>query len=160
MFSNRYLVKGHTQTEQNSMIPTIEKFSENKSICSMDEWYDIMIKANKEGPAYCVNRKKNEDFLNFEETSDRKFWKKIGISRLVYIKVTTTLIEYKYEDEDDVRHLRIEDESTINQKDLVNCYSEKFKIDADKKKDLKYFIENDLISTEHHEFYLNLINAS
>lgn len=51
----RYLVKGHTQSDGDSMYSRIESVARNRSIFTQTQWYYVMKEAKTEEPKYQVS---------------------------------------------------------------------------------------------------------
>lgn len=64
--SHRFLEKGHTQNEVDSVHALIERKAENKFIYTPDEWRLLIRWAKSSGEPYVVRNMSQENFYDFK----------------------------------------------------------------------------------------------
>ncbi|KAE8738189.1 hypothetical protein FOCC_FOCC016335 [Frankliniella occidentalis] len=96
---HRYLEKGHTQMECDSVHATIERKISKIDIFTPSEWFGYIRSAKVNKPQYAVVEVQTEDIVSFKELSQQNFsWKKIPVSKIHEITVdckTQGKISYK-----------------------------------------------------------------
>lgn len=104
---HRYLEKGHTQMEADSVHARIEKNIRNQDIYLPKQWYGLIKTARVKKPHYFVTEVSQNDILNMKELSERFQWSKVTISKIreiVFDCSSTGSIAFK---------CQLENESTI-----------------------------------------------
>lgn len=74
--THRYLEKGHTQNEGDSVHALIERKAKNKEIFTPQEWYELIRNAKVEGKKYQVIEINKEQVLDFNEFLGKQNWEK------------------------------------------------------------------------------------
>ncbi|KAJ1518929.1 hypothetical protein ONE63_011464 [Megalurothrips usitatus] len=85
---HRYLEKGHTQMECDSVHARIEKKTKKLDIFTPNEWYGHMKTAKAQKPPYQVNKLNQKQIFSFRKLSDDHFhWVKVPVSKIREIKI-------------------------------------------------------------------------
>ncbi|KAK3931453.1 putative dipeptidyl-aminopeptidase B [Frankliniella fusca] len=96
---HRYLEKGHTQMECDSVHATIERKISKTDIFTPSEWFGYIRSAKVNKPHYVVVEVKTEDIVSFKDLAQQHFlWKKIQVSKIHEITVdceTQGTVNYK-----------------------------------------------------------------
>ncbi|CAH2092579.1 unnamed protein product [Euphydryas editha] len=74
--SHKFLEKGHTQNENDSIHALIERSSKNKEIYTPDQWFALVRWAKDTGNPYIVKEVSIEDILDFKKLLAGKNWTK------------------------------------------------------------------------------------
>lgn len=76
--THRFLEKGYTQNEGDSVHATIERACRRKSIWVSDEWYCFVRWEKTEGDPYTIHseRVKQEEIFDFKALLSNKNWTK------------------------------------------------------------------------------------
>ncbi|KAJ0169363.1 hypothetical protein K1T71_015247 [Dendrolimus kikuchii] len=158
--THRFLEKGHTQNEGDSVHSSIERASDRKLIYVPEEWYCLVLKEMT-----------TSDILDFKSLLSNKNWnkntdnEKIQWTRLREVKVHAQhydRIEYKYNFEDEPKTvivLRSGNRSTNRLSrdfQIKQAYNGDLLISRDKHKDLMNLCQNGIIPEKYHSFYENL----
>lgn len=77
---HRYLVKGHTQMECDSVHARIEKKTKKEEIYTPGQWYGHIKTAKVKKPAYRVIEIKRENIFSFRPLATEFNWDKQGVS--------------------------------------------------------------------------------
>ncbi|KAE8739292.1 hypothetical protein FOCC_FOCC015215 [Frankliniella occidentalis] len=81
--THRYLQKGHTQMECDSVHARIERKTRNTDIYTPMQWYGHILSAKVKKPSYIVIQVKQEQLVSFKELALQNFkWGKVPISKL------------------------------------------------------------------------------
>ncbi|KAK3932687.1 Ribosomal protein S12 methylthiotransferase [Frankliniella fusca] len=84
--THRYLEKGHTQMECDSVHALIERKTRNQDIYTPMQWYGHILSAKVKKPSYTVFRVQQEHLLSFKELASGSFkWDKVPISKVCEI---------------------------------------------------------------------------
>lgn len=70
----RFLVKGHTQNEGDSMHARIERASRNKALYVPSHWRKIMRSAKVKGEPYAVKKMSQKDFVDIKDLTAKQNW--------------------------------------------------------------------------------------
>ncbi|XP_060806098.1 uncharacterized protein LOC132902987 [Amyelois transitella] len=73
---HRFMEKGHTQNEGDSVHALIERSAKGKEIYSTDEWYSLVRWAKVNGKPYNVIEVKQDMILDFKKSIAAKIWAK------------------------------------------------------------------------------------
>lgn len=74
--THRFLERGHTQNEGDSIHACIERASKGKELFIPEDWYQLIENAKKEGKKYKVERMTQNLILDFKPLVDDNLWKK------------------------------------------------------------------------------------
>lgn len=172
--SHKFLEKGHTQNEGDSVHALIEKCKKNKRIYTPMEWYSVIRNAKKTEPLYDVIEMENEDFLDFKQFASITNWtkntknEKVSLSKIKQIKVSKDqnyIFFYKHQFDDDFKEIKVYDENKKCRKgrnvpqDIPKAYTSTFGITEEKHKDLLYMCDQNLVPKVHQRFYRELNSA-
>uniref|UniRef100_A0A2H1VXX2 SFRICE_029026 n=1 Tax=Spodoptera frugiperda TaxID=7108 RepID=A0A2H1VXX2_SPOFR len=172
--THRFLEKGHTQNEGDSVHSTIERACRHKSIWVPEEWYCLARWAKSEGTPYIVKEIKQEEIFDFKTLLANKNWTKNTANQKVMwttireIKVNAEQfdrIEYKYDFDDEpktiivIRAGKRNQQRLANEFDLKRAYDGHLPISKDKYKDLTDLCRTGIIPDRFHRFYFNLPNT-
>ncbi|CAH2096785.1 unnamed protein product [Euphydryas editha] len=169
--THRFLEKGHTQNEGDSVHATIERYSKHKTIWTPQEWYCLVRWAKSEGDPYIVKEITKEDVLDFKTLLENKNWtkntdnEKVSWNSIKEVKVTAEQndrIEYKYDFDEEPKTIIVLRTGTRNKKRLENdiamkqAYQEPLPITKEKYKDIADLCRGGIIPERYHDFYLKL----
>lgn len=168
---HRFLEKGHTQNEGDSMHALIERCKKNKEVYVPAQWVMLVKMAKRTGEPYKVREMSQEDFFNFkeliknlnfttDETNEKVKW--THIREIVVEHEEPDVIQFKYDfAEDHYKKLDLKKISKITRtKKLVTkneptkAYHKLIPITKKKYDHLKSLLKH--IPREYHEFYQNL----
>lgn len=170
--THRFLERGHTQNEGDSMHACIENSKKGKTIYVPVQWITLVRCAKVTGKPYLVTEVSNEDFLNFKGiVEDKSYnwtktvdgcqirWSCIKEIMVTFDKPFILSIKYNLTSPDFI----IIDIKQKKQKGRyqprclpVQAYTEKIAIDKAKYNDLISLCEMGLIPTTYHTFYKSL----
>lgn len=155
--SLRYLEKGHTYNEGDSMHARIENSCKDMNVYTQEQWCEIMRTAKKNEPFYIVHELSQNEIYNFRTLADDQNWKAIKIMNLkeIFVFPNDTKVSINYEYSETSRSIiEIETKKSVGKKyPLVQAYDENISIDKDKKKDLVFMCETVVVPQEYHSFY-------
>lgn len=172
---HRFLEKGHTQNEGDSVHATVERSSKRKTIWVPEEWYCLVRWAKSEGDPYVVKEITQEDIFDFKALLVNKNWikntknEKVAWNSIREVKVSAgqnDRIEYKYDFDEEPKTIIVLRSGTRNKKRLENelkqAYEGPLPISKEKYKDLTDLCRAQIIPERYHGFYLQLphTNAS
>lgn len=167
---HRFMEKGHTQNEGDSVHALIEKTAKGKDIYSPSEWYALVRWAKINNKPYNVIEVNQDMILDFKQCIAKKNWTKNSANNRVYwnkIKEIEASPEhegtlfYKYS-LDDVNSQQIQcyrNKGTRKSRPAQlpdKAYTHLLKINKAKYTDLVYFCNNNIIPQRYHSFYTNL----
>ncbi|KAH9629615.1 hypothetical protein HF086_002551 [Spodoptera exigua] len=90
----RFLEKGHTQNEGDSVHAVIERSSQSKTIYTPDEWRLLVRWAKREGEPYLVKNMLQEKFLHFKTHVNDKLWNKnLRKQKILWTKVKEVFVD-------------------------------------------------------------------
>lgn len=171
--THRFLEKGHTQNEGDSMHATIENAKKGKSIYVPEDWIALVTSAKINGEPYRVQTVRSEEFLNFkplvendnmnwkiQTNKDKVLWSQIKELSTSYRNPFQFEIKYKLNCTDtfNVSLLKTKNKGRFQPRvEPAQAYLEKLRIDKAKLADLLSLCQMGLIPTEHHGFYKSLV---
>lgn len=175
--THRFLEKGHTQNEGDSVHATVERNSKHKTIWVPEEWYCLVRWAKSEGDPYVVKKIRQEDIFDFKALLVNKNWtkntknEKVSWNSIREVKVSAAQndrIEYKYDFDEEPKTIVVLRSGTRNKKRMDNilelnqAYQGPLPISKEKYKDITDLCRGGIIPECYHDFYLNLphTNAS
>jgi len=96
---HRYLEKGHTQMECDSVHARVEKKIKKQEVFVPSQYYGFMKTAKVKKPAYQIHEVKQSDIFNYRELAQHLNWSKIPISKVreISFRPTGGVISYKVE---------------------------------------------------------------
>lgn len=160
--THRFLEKGHTQNEGDSVHSVIERAREHKIINTPEEWKLLIRWAKSENP-YKVRDLKREQVYDFKELLKKRNWaKNTQNEKIMWTKIREFIIEesqpnklhYKYSLEDDSMTLIIRKQTrNIITETLKNTYSGPIDITNDKYKDIISLCETGIIPEKYHPYF-------
>jgi len=83
--THRFLEKGHTQNENDSVHALIEKCAQKKTIYVPEQWYALVRWAKETGEPYIVKEATTKDFYDFKVLLSGKNWNKNENKQKVYL---------------------------------------------------------------------------
>ncbi|CAB3235002.1 unnamed protein product [Arctia plantaginis] len=153
--THRFLEKGHTQNQGDSVYSVIERTAEHKTIHTPDEWKLLVRWAKVTGDSYEVIDVNQALVFDFKDQLKNKNWVKNTANN----KVTWT-IQYKNALSDDYMTLILRKETrNYNTPSLHKAYVGPIPISKDKYKDLTSLCDALIIPTKYHYFFRNLIHG-
>lgn len=169
---HRFLEKGHTQQEGDSVHALIERSSKNKMIFSPQEWYTC-VRWCKASQPYEVVEVNQNDILDFKSTLNQHKWvKNENGDKVKWNQVREIVVEYtqpgkifyKY-DLDEGSAMCIDcskrpSRRALQVNTLEKVYGETLPITTAKYKDIMSLCQKNLIPPRYHEFYKNLKHTS
>lgn len=171
---HRFLEKGHTQQEGDSVHALIEKSSKRKFIFCPEEWYTLVRWCKTSGDAYEVIEITQDQILDFKMClNDFKLTKNTDNENVKWNQVREIVVKaenpyaifYKYDLNDEepkridlVRKVTTRSHRSLN--DPKKCYDEPIMITSAKYKDLISLCQQNLIPPRYHNFYKNLKHSS
>jgi len=167
VIEQKFLEKGHSYMECDSMHSAIERVKKNTSIYSVSTWSTVFELARKNHP-YKVVQMQFSDFLDCKALCDETIknrtkdengnvvnWLKIKVLR--FEKANKNVVQYKYRYADDFTKINILGRGRrCIMSDLKPCYKAMLPIAALKKADLLSLCKSGVIPSEHHLFFKNL----
>ncbi|CAH0691917.1 unnamed protein product [Spodoptera exigua] len=169
--THRFMEKGHTQNEGDSVHSTIERASDRRLIYVPEEWYCLVRWAKAEGNPYKVIEMKTSDIYDFKSLLANKNWsknsenEKIQWTRLREVTVHALhydRIEYKYNFEDEPKTIKIlrsgnrNTERLSREFEIKQAYDGDLPISRNKYKDLINLCQTNIIPEKYHNFYQKL----
>ncbi|KAL4718003.1 hypothetical protein ACJJTC_003953 [Scirpophaga incertulas] len=176
--THRFLEKGHTQNEGDSVHATVERSCRHKTIWVPEEWYCLARWAKSEGDPYIIKEMKQEEIFDFKAFLANKNWtkntanEKVTWTSVREVKVTAQQydrIEYKYDLNDEPSTIIVIRASTRNKKrlatefELFRAYDAPLPINKDKYRDLTDLCRAGIVPDRYHSFYFSLshtVNAN
>ncbi|KAE8741825.1 hypothetical protein FOCC_FOCC012634 [Frankliniella occidentalis] len=165
---HRYLEKGHTQMECDSVHAQIEKKTRNMQIFTPAQWYGYMKSAKVQKPAYIVKEIDQKTIFSFKDIAEHLLWAKIPISKIREITIDSLnpdVATYKLEFGDACTSKEILQKkrgrpvnwSTLQ---LHPAYKEPLPLKPKLVKDLKWYVQKDLIPTAFIPYYNKLTSQT
>lgn len=172
--THRFMEKGHTQNEGDSVHALVERESERRMIYVPDEWFCLVRWAKSEGIPYNVREMTSRDFYNFKDLLANRNWvkdvrnEKMRWTQIREVKVKGNVfdrIEYKYDFDDEPKTLlvlRSTKRNTQRQNDfkISQAYDGPILIPYGKSKDLNDMCRSGVIPEKYHGFYRDLPHVS
>lgn len=173
---HKYLEKGHTQNEGDSMHSRIEKCRKHKTIFTPAQYYSLIRNSKVSGSSYIVHEVEQKDIFNFQKVADSFFFAKniknepFWTSKLreVYIsKDEPNKLNYKYEFGDNFQEVilyfdenvlkrRGRKRKAIDRDNVDQLHNESIAISDQKYQDLMFLCKNNYIPGLYHQFFENL----
>lgn len=170
--THRFLERGHTQTEGDSMHACIEKSKKGKMIYAPLQWVTLIRCAKVTGNPYVVEEIANEEFLNFKSIVEVKTynWKTavdgslIKWNQIKELMVTSEkpfILNIKYNlTSNNFITMNFKNKKRIGRHQTrsipTQAYTEKLPIEKAKLKDLLSLCEMGLVPLTYHDFYKSL----
>lgn len=175
--SHKFLEKGHTQNEGDSMHSTIEKSRKHKTIYVPAQYYSLIRNSKVNGLTYNVCEMDQSDIFNFKNFSNINFFTKnlknetVQISKIREIFISKNepnKLLYKYEFDENFEEILLYCESTstskrpgrkrkpVNRDTIDLLYNDTRPITECKYIDLMYLCEKNYIPALYKTFYKNL----
>lgn len=166
--THRFMEKGHTQNEGDSVYSTIEKASRTRQIYTPNEWQLLVRWArNSTDAPYEVKNVTQKDVYDFKERVNDKQWskniqgQKVKWNSIKEVHVNASdpnKLCYKYDLSDEFYDTIAVGSNTRNSTNcnLQRAYSLALKIPFDKYKDLASLCTSNIIPEEHHDFLKTL----
>lgn len=172
--THRFMEKGHTQNEGDSVHALIERESEQRLIYVPDEWYCLVRWAKREGIPYNVTEMTLGDFYNFKDLLANKNWvkdvtnEKMKWTQIREVKVTSNIfdrIEFKYNFDEEPKTLvvlRSTKRNTQRTDDfkISPAYDGPVLLPHGKYKDLNEMCKSGVIPNKYNRFYRDLPHLS
>ncbi|CAH1634672.1 unnamed protein product [Spodoptera littoralis] len=165
--THRFLQKGHTQNEGDSVHSVIERASQTKTIFIPQEWRLLVKWAKNEGEPYVVYNVTQNDVFDFKCLVNDKVWikdiqgKKICWNNIreVYANgVDPNKLFFKYDLNQPEYNTLIIRGNTRNSipTELKPAYSKPIMVPASKYKDLMDMCQSEVIPLEYHAYFNSL----
>ena len=165
--THKFLERGHTQNENDSVHSTVESAAKNVTIYTPEQWYSTVRMARRRQP-YDVKQMKGSDCFDFKDLSkcltnfntdydgEKVKWMEARLFQIRADDPNALYLKYAFDSGfvhvDLLRHSR---RSTPNP-DLVHLYTGPLSISAAKYKDLQILCTSGLIPSTCHHFYKSL----
>ncbi|CAG9788284.1 unnamed protein product [Diatraea saccharalis] len=170
---HRFLEKGHTQNENDSIHALIERCAKNKTIYTPEQWFTLVRWSKESGSPYDVREIIRNDVLNFKRLLDGKNWtknennNKIYWSKIREVQVNPSepeVLNYKINLEETSYTRMIVSRSQNRRRQNTNnmeiilepAYAGPIPIPIQKYNDLKYLCENSIIPSQYHSYFYSL----
>lgn len=159
--THRFLEKGHTQNEGDSVHSVIERAGEHRLIYTPEEW-KILIRWAKNEKPYEVRDVTREQVYDFKELLKNKNWTKNTVNaKIAWNKIKEVIIQesqpnkihYKYDLSDECMTLITRKETRNRSFTLKTAYPQSISISKDKFKDLISLCETGIIPVKYHDYY-------
>lgn len=165
--THRFLQKGHTQNEGDSVHSVIERASQTKTIFTPHEWRLLVRWAKNEGEPYVVRNVTQNDVFDFKCLVNNKIWmkdikgKKINWSNIREVHADGSdpnKLFFKYDLTQSDYNILVIRGNTRNsvQTELKPAYSEPILVPAAKYKDLMDMCRSEVIPLEYHPYFNSL----
>lgn len=167
---HRFLEKGHTQSEGDSMHARIETKSAGREIYTPQQWIEIIKTAR--GNPYVVIEVDREMIYNFKALVAEQQWStdmdknKVPLSKVKELCVDAKLVnvmQFKTDFDQNYRQICIEKPGhplNLADYELSCAYSQAVGIASNKLKDLLSLCSTNAIPKIHHQFYKSLTKSS
>lgn len=169
---HRFLEKGHTQNEGDSMHAVIENARKRQSaIYTPDQWVMLIRMAKVTGRPYIVKEMSQNDFFSFIQKVKLENWdkdergEKLKISQIKEVHFSAELpheVKFKYGYSEELKTIKLKKKLRNNKpkdsdlKDLPLLYSSLLPIDGKKLKGLQDLCKSDDIPELYHNYYFSL----
>ncbi|KAJ8732654.1 hypothetical protein PYW07_015253 [Mythimna separata] len=165
--THRFLQKGHTQNEGDSVHSVIERASQTRTIYTPHEWRLLVRWAKNEGESYVVRNVTQNDVFDFKCLVNNKVWmkdikgKKINWSNIREVHADGSdpnKLFFKYDLTQPDYNILVIRGNTRNsvQTELKPAYSNPIMIPAAKYKDLMDMCRSEVILLEYHPYFNSL----
>ena len=170
---HKFLEKGHTQNENDSIHAAIENASRNISVYTTPQWAAIVSAARPQKP-YIVKEMDINDFYNFKEVSkqlknldldvnrEKVYWSMIRTMKITAQNPNILQFQYEYEgpiyEINLVQRLRRSHEIPPNPRNIIlqQLKDQRPLISKEKYDDLVSLCQKNIIPSVHHHFFLSL----
>lgn len=172
--THRFLEKGHTQNEGDSMHAVIENAKKRQSVIYVPEqWITLIRMAKTTGKVYDVTEMSQEDFFNFKISADEQNWKNdndknsIKISKIKEIKFSSTepnRVNFKYDFSSDfkscdiIQKRRSKGRPSSSNSFPPKLYNSPLPIDDRKLNGLLWLCNTNKIPIMYHGFYKSILS--
>lgn len=167
--THRFLEKGHTQNEGDSVHSVIERAAERKIIYTPEEWKLLVRWAKVTGDSYEVIDVDRSLIYDFKDQLKNKNWvKNTDNNKVVWTNIKEVCVDgtqsnkihYKYALSDDSMTLILRKETrNYNIPMLCKAYEAPIPISHDKYKDLKSLCDSGIIPNKYHNFFESLAHG-
>lgn len=175
--THRFLERGHTQNEADSVHALIERNAKNKLIYTPEQWYALVRWSKVNPPYYHVVEMSITDFYNFKKLLEGKNWlknsnkQKMTWNKIKEVHITSNdphLLKYRYSFESEecmTLHLTKKSYSSRrNNLETINttldlCNTDYLPITAAKFDDLMSLCNGRIIPQEYRNYYDRLPNT-
>lgn len=164
--THRFLEKGHTQNEGDSVHSVIERAAENKNIYTPEEWKLLVRWAKLTGDSYEVIDVNQSIVFDFKEQLKNKNWvkntdnQKVTWARIKEVHVVgyqSNKLLYKYDLTYDYMTLVLRKVTrNYSNPNLREAYTNPLPISQDKYKDLNSLCNSGTIPNKYHNFFRSL----
>lgn len=162
--THRWLVKGHTQMECDSVHARIEKKTRNVTVYTPMQWFGLIATAKVKKPAYKVKKVTTDSILSFRELESIFKWDKVPITQLREIcfdHEQPGFISYRKECDGQVTKFEILAKRRGRPINWVTyewkkAYSDQLTVKPKVLGDLKWYVKKGLIPEAHLNFYNSL----
>lgn len=158
---HRYLEKGHTQMECDSVHARVEKKIKKEDIFAPSQYYGFMKSAKVKKPKYTVHELKQSNIFNYRDLAKNFTWSKIPVSQIreIIFDPTPDTVQYKLQWEEPSKEVTVVSKSAgrpINWKTKRPplSYSGKFDLKPKLVADLKWYLKKGHIPQEHVPLYM------
>lgn len=165
--THKFLIRGHTQNEVDSCHSRIEqsviKSLSAGSIFTPDQYVQIIRTAKKTGVPYIVHELTHEDFFTIKEAEKEidlkiKDFKISEVKAVMMSKDEPKCLKYKMSfAEDEFQEIQCMKRSP-KRMELKQLYKSKVPLKDNKKEDLQYLMNKNLIPAFYKPFYESLLN--
>ena len=170
---HKFLEKGHTQNENDSIHAAIENASRKISVYTTPQWAAIVSAAKHQKP-YIVKEMDINDFYNFKEVSkqlknldldvnrEKVYWSMIRTMKITAQNPSILQFQYEYEgpiyEINLVQCLRRSHEIPPNPRNIIlqQLKDQRSLISKEKYDDLVSLCQKKIIPSVHHQFFLSL----
>lgn len=113
--THRFLEKGHSQSEGDSMDAAIERSKKRQTIYTPDQMYYLIENAKVTGHKYQVKQMTQSDFIDFKEIKGKNWLKDTNGDKIYWSKIKEVdfshdhpnIIYFRYSLEDELREMQI-----------------------------------------------------
>lgn len=170
---HRFLERGHTQNEADSVHALIERNAKNKLIYTPAQWFGLVRWSKVNPPNYNVIEMNVTDFYNYKMLLDGRNWaknikkQKVSWNKIKEVQVVSNepyILNYRYNFEDEnvmslitkKAYSSRRNNSLIDTELLEPCYSNNLPITLAKFNDLISLCQGRIIPQVYHSFYQQL----
>ena len=154
----KFLVRGHTDMEVDSMHGVIEKSYQVSTVMVPDDLHNVIRVARRNNP-YEIIPMEHSDFINFK-SSNRKFgnvrWTDVRQIRYLKEEPNYIYVKYSFDSRFESICLRKPTRKSKANSSFQLAYNSRLPISCKKKKDLLKGCKEGIIPAEYHNFYQNL----
>lgn len=167
--AHRFLEKGHTQNEGDSVHSTIERNSRRQEIYSQEEWCSVIKTARTGKHPYVVTEITQDQIFNVKDIIKDQNWatddqeRKVAWSKIRELTVDFQKpfqVNFRY-DFEGIEHTMFinKNRQLVNLKtlQLQKAYDSTIPVPILKVKDLLSLCNNGTIPTKYHDFYKSLV---